>query len=287
MDEVSNFSQFLLDYGCCGFLSDESTVGEFGKWLLENQSKVVLILDGFDQLSCLKLATRFKASLDRKQTSKQWVSAVLARKVLNECKVVLTSRTYALCSLDGDFAADDSFSLQGFRTDKDVESALHLYVEGGADRDRATRCFELIKEKRLLKLVASPINAFLLFQIVETGVDFGLENLTSAHLYNMVFNKIFHTKSYGHEKAIDHKMIELERTCFRLVCQRKFVIEEDDLSDDLNFDDLEELIPVEAKINNKAFYSFNRKKFVRISHQLGQVRLISFVKTRNSTLTCI
>ena len=274
MDEVSSFSQFLLDYGCCGFFSDESTADGLGKWLLENQSKVVLIMDGFDQLSCLELTTRFKASLDRKQTSKQWISAVLARKVLSECKVVLTSRSYALCSLDGDFAADDSFSLQGFRTDKDVESALHLYAEREADRDRATRCFELIKEKGLLKLVASPINAFLLFQVVGMGVNFDFDNFTTAHLYNLVFNKIFYTKSYGHKKPFEHKMIELEKICFRLICKRKFVIEEDDLSDDLNFDDLEELIPIEAKSINKAFYSFDRKKFVRISHQLGQVRFM-------------
>ena len=277
LDEKCNFSRFLLENSCTDIFLDEAILKGFTKWLVENQTRTVVILDGLDRLVNVELPENFKSTLDRVQTSKQWISAILSRKVLSDCKVILTSRPFAICSLDGDFTANYNYTLEGLKIEN-VESALQLFVETENDKEIAKECFKVIKEKRLLKLATNPNNAFLLFQIVESGLDLESEDITTASLYNKVFNNVFHTKSYSHKEPTEEDMVKLERICFELTCKRKFVIEEEDLGDDMSFDNLNKLIPTEAKIKNKSFYSANREKSIQISHQFGQVKAYYFSK---------
>ena len=270
LHEECIFSRFLLENSCTDIFLDDTVLKGFTKWLIENQHRTVVILDGLDRLANQELPENFKATLDRVQTSKQWISAILSRKVLSDCKVILTSRPFAICNLDGDFTANYNYTLEGLKVES-VESALQLFVEKEEDKETARECFKVIKEKRLLNLATSPNNVFLLFQIVESGLDLDSEDITTASLYNKVFNNVFHTKSYSHKVPTEENMVKLEKICFELICKRKFVIEEDDLGDDLSFENLNKLIPTEAKIKNKSFYSVNREKSIQISHQFGQV----------------
>ena len=260
-----------MENSCSDIYLDDNVLNGFTKWLTENQNKTVVILDGLDRTSNLQLPKVFKTNLDKIHTSKHWISAILARKVLSNCKVILTSRPYALCSLHGDFTGNCNFKLDGF-TNKNVEMAIDLYVEKEEDKEKAKRCYKLIIEKRLLKLATNPNSIFLLFQIVDTGIDIESEDITTTSLYNKVFTNVFNTKSYAHEETNDESMIKLEKICFELICQRKFTIEKGDLGNALTFEALEKLIPIEARNINKAYYSIHRKKLVQISHQLGQVK---------------
>ena len=267
LEEESSFPRFLLENSCCDVYIDENIENGFLKWLMKSQDKLVIILDGFDQLKSLQLTKDFKSSLDKRQTSQQWISSILARKVLSNCKVVLTSRPHALCTLDGDFAADRNFSLAGLSVEN-LESALELYV----GRERKNDLFQFIKEKRLMQLATNPNNAFLLFKIFDSGLELGSEDVTTASLYNKVFDNIFMTRSYGHEEMKAEKLVKLEFICYKLTCKRKFVIEEEDLDGCLSFGELEDLIPIEARSINNAYLSTQRKKSLQISHQFGQVK---------------
>ena len=268
LDETANLSQFILDYSCCSFLNDEAILDEFSTWLLENENKVVLVFDGLDQMASLELTTNFKTSLEANQTSKQWISAILARKVLSNCKLILTSRPYALCSLDGDFTADCSLSLEGFLIEN-LESVLAFYL----NKTETEKLFVLLKNKRLVKLATNPNSAFLLIKMFEEGFKFNVDDITDTSLYNNVFESMIETKSFSVENSKD-KMRKLECVCFKLIKNKKFIIEEGDLENKLTLKDVERLIPVKAQVVKNAYNSAQREKVVKINHQHS---LVSFL----------
>ena len=261
----------MLENGCSNIDLESNKIKKgFTKWFQENENKTIIVFDGLDRINRSKLPKSVKSSLDRILTSKQWISNILARRVLTNSKVILTSRPFALCSLDGEFVTQYSYTLQGF-AEEDVQKALNLYVEREEDKDKAKSCFKTITQKNLMQLSTNPNNVFLLFQLFKSELDFESEDITAASLYNKVFNNVLRTQSYSHNKPTEEIMIKLEKMCFELTCQRKFVIEEDDLIDNLTFDDLENLVPIKAKNKSEGYRSEDREKSIQISHQLGQV----------------
>ena len=268
LDEVSNFAQFLLDNSCCSFLNDELILDEVSTWMISNENKVVLVLDGLDQISSLNLTTRFKTSLNKNQSAMHWISAILARKVLSNSKIILTSRPYALSSLHGNFTPTCIYTLHGFCVDS-LQSVLDFYL----NKTKAKTTFELLKSKRLTKLATNPNSTFLLVKAFEEGFNFDGEDITSTLLYATVFDSMFRTKSFDIENS-EEKLTLLEGVCFKLIKNKKFKIEKEDLENTLEFKDIEKLIPVEAKIVENA-YNLDRRKIVfKTNHQFALVSLL-------------
>ena len=264
----------MLENGCSNIDLENNKIKEgFTNWFRKNQNKTIVVLDGFDRIDSSKLPESSNSSLGRCLTSKQWISNILARKVLINSKVILTSRPFALCSIDGEFDTQYKYTLQGF-AEGDIHKALNFYVEREEDKDKAERCFETIKKKNLVQLSTNPNNVFLLFQLFKSESDFKSEDITATSLFNKVFNDVFKTKSYSHKEKdpAEEILIKLEKMCFKLTCQRKFVIEEDDLIENLTFKNLENLVPIKAKNKNQGYRDEDRIKSIQISHQLGQVK---------------
>ena len=265
LDEVSIFAKFLLDNSCCNFISDRLILDKLSTWLIDNGNKVVLVLDGLDQISNLKLTLKFKPSLNEKQTAKQWISAVLARKVLSDSRIILTSRSFALSSLNGEFKSDCSYSLDGFCFGS-LQSVLELYL----NKNKAREMFEQLKSKRLTNLASNPNSAFLLVKAFEENFNFNVEDITTTLLYTKVFDSMSRSKSFRVENS-EKKLTTLEKICYKLIKNKKFKIDKEDLESTLTFEDIEKLIPVEAKTIKNACNSADKKIILKINHQFAIV----------------
>lgn len=262
-NDSTNFYRFLLENSCYDIFIDKDQINGLNKWLSKNQSRVVIILDGLDRMSNTHLCTDFIVSLDKKQSSKQWVSAILARKVLSNSKVILTSRPWAVCSLDGEYTTDYSLSLDGFSAE-DIRTVLELYV----DKSEANALFKSFTDNKIVELAKNPSCTFMLIEIARDKLKVDTDDITRTYLYNRVFEKRL---SKSNRRTTDETINKIERLCYKLTLDKKFIIEDVDLIKGVKFEDIENTLPVSVKSHSAAYYSVNRKLIMEVNHQLWQV----------------
>ena len=191
---------------------------------------------------------------------------------MSNSKIILTSRSFALSSLNGDFRSSCKYSLDGFCVDS-LQSVIELYLKQiKISKTKAKQIFELLKSKKLTKLATNPNNVFLLVQAFKEGFDFDVEDITSTLLYTTVFDSMFRTSSFNVENS-EEKLTIFERICFKLIKNKKFKIEEEYLEKMMKFEEIEKLIPVVAKIVKNAITVDKRIIILKINHQFA---LVSF-----------
>ena len=246
----------------------------FVNWLIENQSRIVLVLDGLDQLTNkidLNKLSEIYPDQNEKFTPGQWLASILSRKVLTETKIILTSRPYSLSCLCGDLKPQKMFSLEGF-TKEGLEEALKLYV----DEEKRNLIQSIIKNNELGVIAANPISLFLFTKIV-TDDQIKYENLTPSKLHVAVFEKYFATKNASINTKRREKMLKIEELCYKLLTKSKLVFSQNDLVEGLNFEDLEKYVMVNASVTTSSYQNSEGEKRLVFTHQIFQVKTIRLV----------
>jgi len=276
-----NLGQFLTKYCCVDLMLDNKEFKFFVNWLVENQSRFVLILDGLDQLTNkidLNRMSEVSPDQNEKFTPGQWLASILSRKVLTETKIILTSRPYSLTCLCGDLKPQKMFTLEGF-TEAGLEEALKLYV----DEDKRNLIQRTIKNNNLGVIAANPISLFLLTKVV-TDDQIEYENLTPSKLHVAVFEKFFATKNASVNRQQQEKMLKIEETCYKLLTKSKLVFSQNDLVEGLTLEDFEKYVMVDASVITSSYQNSEGEKRLVFTHQTFQEYLAAKYVLYNSEL---
>ena len=136
---------------------------KFFEFIRQNQSKVLLILDGLDELPSSELPE---------------FTAIIQRKMLPRCHLVVTARHEAGIPMRK--VCDTLLEIEGF-TYQDSKEYIHKYFAG--KEDLAERLLDKIQnEKRLKEMTASPLNTALLCLLCDDFQGILPESRTQLYL---------------------------------------------------------------------------------------------------------
>ena len=275
LTEELSLAEFFTVYCCVDLLLTNDDREVFSDWLVRNQSRFVIVMDGLDQLSNnvdINELVDTCVPLKKRMTAGHWLAAVMSRQILTRTKVIVTSRSFSITCLSGDLKPQRLFTLEGL-TDEDLKKALTFYVEEEA---YFNQIYNTIRQHKLFKIASNPLSMFLLTKIIATDqIDY--ENLTSFNLHATVFEKFYSTKNA--QLAIDgsQKLLLIEKTCYQLLMKSKFVFSQSDLVEGLTMEDLEKYVMINASVTTSSYRSSNDEKLLAFSHQSFQVILKQFL----------
>ena len=101
------------------------------EWILENQNKITVILDGLDQTASTfqSVTVQPQADVRKKYNPFELISLVLSRKVLPYVRLILTSRPHSILNFKEDMQPDQLFYLDDLN-EEDMRSLMGFYVNG-------------------------------------------------------------------------------------------------------------------------------------------------------------
>ena len=271
LEAVSDLGDFLLTHACSELPATDRSgkSSTFISWVEENPEKICLVLDGLDRLFEKVEPQTTVVSPDDKLNGKQWLAALLSRKVLCRCSVILTSRKYAITQLEGDLQPQEVLTAGGLK-DGDVKKMFCFHF--GDDEGR--QLFEKIKGKETLAFLKSPINIYLIGKLLKQG-HVNPNDLTTHKLYLEVFESFRRTRNVSFAAGGNQgKLAAMEKLCFNLTSRNQFKFSKRDLNDGLTLEDFEKLNMVEVGCTRSAHEMTDEDLNVMFSHQLEQVSFI-------------
>ena len=163
---------------------------KFFEFIRQNQSKVLLILDGLDELPSSKLPE---------------FTDIIQGKMLPLCHLVVTAREEA--GIPVRKVCDTLLEIKGF-TDQDSEEFIHKYFAG--KEDLAEKLLDKIQnEESLQELTANPLNTALLCLLCEDFQGILPESRTQLYLEIIQCVLIRYRKKKGLPVENDQDMIEI------------------------------------------------------------------------------
>ena len=189
-----------------GAIDDQLLPGEinqkerekFFKFIRQNQSKVLLILDGLDELPPDKLPE---------------FTDIIQGKMLPLCHLVVTARLEAGIPMRK--VCDTLLEIEGF-TYQDSEEYIHKYFSG--KEDLAEKLLDRIQnEKRLKEMTANPLNTALLCLLCEDFQGILPESRTQLYLEIAQCVLIRYRKKKGLPVENDEDLIEIYKDQLKLL----------------------------------------------------------------------
>ena len=171
---------------------------KFFEFIRQNQSKVLLVLDGLDELPSSKLAE---------------FTDIIQGKMLPLCHLVVTARHEAGIAMRK--VCDTLLEIEGF-TYQDSEEYIHKYFSG--KEDLAEKLLDRIQnEKRLKQMTANPLNTALLCLLCEDFQGILPESRTQLYLEIAQCVLIRYRKKKGLPVENDEDLIEIYKDQLKLL----------------------------------------------------------------------
>ena len=272
-DQNKKFSlgQFFTKHSCVDLLLVDEESKRFVEWIFKNQSRIILVFAGLDQLNKtidLDKLSKKTLTFDDEATSGHWLASILSRQILTKTKIIVTSRPYALTCLCGDLRPQKKFKLDGF-SELNFKKVLKFYID---NEIKLGQVYSTIKQNKLDHIVSNPISMYLITKIIsDDQVDY--ENLTSFGLHAIVFEKLYATKNIQLDEKGNEKIKKIEETCYRLLMKSKFVFSQKDLVEGLTLEDFEKYAMVDASVTVSSYKNSIDEKRLVFCHQLVQVQI--------------
>ena len=255
--------------------SDHAIVDDFN-WVVRNQDKCTLVLDGLDQ-SPFEISNPPPSNVTMNDilTPADIISLLLSRKFLPGIKIIVTSRPHSITNLQPRIQPDLTLFLNDL-SKKDMITLIDHYL----DIEDSQKFLEIVEQKsfRIYQLIYNPLFLRLFSMLyVEVGDSIWLYTSTTAKLYIELIKRLQCSSNYGNEDDIYDVSFKLERIAFDTTMNDSVVFEQKDLDrhnlttnqvQDLVFSSLTTSIGENSSIVGSVLMYFN--------HQSIQVRFVQF-----------
>ena len=265
----------LFELGMMYFSSDisfnENCLNIAFAWLLANQHKIAVVLDGLDQARfCLQ---KFKASSEidvhKKYLPSELIFLILSRKLLPRVRLILTSRPHSILNFDKAIQPDFVLYLD-YLTEASMITLFRFYIKSD-DADQIIKKL-LAKSPRIQQLTYSPLFLRLFCHLYEiTGDEIWTIVESTANLFDELLNRLQHCAHNGSQLDEDEIMAKLSKLAYFKTTQRSVVITQEDLSEcGVTPNEVQDLmIGVHANASNSAVVGSNMFYFAHQSIQVS------------------
>ena len=232
-------------------------------WILANQSKCLLVLDGLDQAQF----DLNKAPTAKEHNARLNVSTIIAclfnKTFLPKVRIIVTSRPHALIPLHHSLRPDKIYQLQGLS--QDDTATLLRYFAGDQFKSLWSQLNQMGPKWKDLCRSPLILQMFFLSQI-NLSYTIG-EATTSTQIFATVLKYFKHSK---HNRAEFHKVQEkLARLAYNTSINNQITITWTDVKkEDLDENEIHDLIIVIPGYKGMSFRVFDLEKELYFSHQL-------------------
>ena len=261
--------KFLHQNSTIDFYPEESDLESLKYWLKYNQKRLVVVLDGLDQLKGEIILPDELPDIDCEESSSIWLGYLMGRKILKKSKLFVTSRTLAFIALNGELQPTENYSLYDF-DDSRVLKVLKFCFANKADE-----LFNKIKENDVLSIAKHPMSAFLIGNsYIEENFD--LTDVTMYLLYLRLFEK-FHCKTNvaGTRKPnLDVVMRKVEEISYHMILKDQYIVTSKLIEgyEQVTLKDFENVLMIDAGGNGENSYEVDdNEKVVVFNHQIQLV----------------
>ena len=266
--------KFLLQNCTIDFYPGEYDLKNLNNLLKYNQNKVVIIMDGLDQVKGEITLSDELPDIEDEETSLTWLGYLMGRKILKKCKLFVTSRPLAFIELNGDLQPTELFSLYDFE-DSRVLKALEFYFPNTSDN-----IYKKIKEAEIINIAQHPMSAFLIGTSYNDG-DYDLADTTLYQMYMKLFEKYLSKTKVAATKKPNFQalMRKIEEICYNMIKSDQYVVTTELLKDyvPITLKDFEDVLTVDAGSKAGTSYQVDEnEKVVVFNHQLV---LVSYFTT--------
>ena len=232
-------------------------------WILVNQEKCLLVLDGLDQAQ-FDLKDEPTAQDHNSPLKVSIIVACLFKKTfLPKVRIIVTSRPHALIPLHHSLRPDKIYQLQGLSKD-DTATLLRCFA-GHRFEDMSRQLNQM--GPKLQDLCRSPLilQMFYLSQI-NPSKSIG-EAITLTGIFATVLENLQHSK---HNRAEFHKVLEkLARLAYNTFINNQIMITLVDLKiESLDESEIHDLVIIIPGYENMSFKILDLEKTLYFSHQL-------------------
>ena len=225
----------LFKLGMMYFSSDvrfnENQIDIAFSWLLVNQHKITIVLDGLDQarFSLQKCEAPTEIDVHKKYLASELFFMILSRKLLPGVRLILTSRPHSILNFDKAIQPNVVLYLDDLSED-DMKKLIHFYLKCD-DVDKIIN--KLIdKSPRIQQLTYCPLFLRLFCNLYEMAADEIWTIVEStANLFDELLTRLQHCAHKGSQLDEDEIMTKLSKLAYNKTTQRSVVITQNDLSE--------------------------------------------------------
>ena len=213
-------------------------------WLLVNQNKVSLVLDGLDQarLQLNNVEIPPFDDINKKYQPSELISLILSRKILPGLRLILTSRPHSVLNFDSNIQPNFTVYLDDLAHD-DMKRLMRFFIN--AD------CVELLIEKIMQKspkvqqLVYCPLFLRLFCQLYNTVEDDEIWTTvqSTANLFDELLTRLQHSAHNASEFDEDGILDNLSKLAYEKTMSGSVVITQEDLiNENIESDMVQDLV---------------------------------------------
>ena len=199
-------------------------------WLLANQHKISIILDGLDQIrfSLQNCEAPTEIDVHKKYLASELLYLILARKVLPKVRLILTSRPHTILNLEKEMRPSYVFYLDDLSED-DMKILLRFYIKTEDVDEMIEKLLE--KSPKIQQLTFCPLFLRLfchLYEIVGDEIWKTVESI--ANLFDELLSRLHNCAHKGSQFQEDEIMTKLSKLAYHKTIERSVVITQEDLS---------------------------------------------------------
>ena len=224
----------LFKLGLMYFSSDirfnENQINEAFAWLLANQHKVTLVLDGLDQARFKPNRLELPPYVDTNKSYKpsELLFLILSRYILPDVRLILTSRPHSILNFDKAIQPKLVVYLDDLSED-DMKTLFRFYLKSD-DTDKIIKKL-LDKSPRIQQLTYCPLFLRLFCHLYEiAGDEIWTIVESTANLFDELLTRLQHCAHKGSQLDEDEVMTKLSKLAYNKTTQRSVVITQEDLS---------------------------------------------------------
>ena len=257
--------ELLLDNKFDNFEFTSEKCKKVFSWILLNQSKCLLVLDGLDQALFINNLNKQPPSVkhDERLTISVIIACLFKKTFLPNARIIVTSRAHALSHLHHTLRPDNVYQLQGLSQD-DTATLLRCFA-GDQFEDMYCKLTQLSPKLKDLCRCPLILQMFFLSQ-KKPSMHIG-EATTLTRIFTVVLKTLVHSKhNRGEFENIQDKLASLAYNT--LIKNQIMITWEEAKKENLEENEIHDLIVVIPGYQELSFHVLESENMLFFSHQL-------------------
>ena len=238
---------FIFKLGMLFFSNDfkinENNLDVAFAWLLSNQHKVTIVLDGLDQARFSVQDCKIPRIIDvyEKYKASELLVLLLSRKFLPDVRLILTSRPHSILKFHESIQPNFVLYLDDL-SEEDMKVLFRFYIKTENVDEIIDKLLE--KSPKIQQLTFCPLFLRLFCHLYEIiGDEIWTVVSSTANLFDELLNRLQHSAHKSSQLDEDEVMTKLSKLAYNTTMQRSVVITQEDLSKcEITPDDVQDLM---------------------------------------------
>ena len=198
-------------------------------WLLANQHKITIVLDGLDQARFSLQSCQVSKEIDVNKTysASEILYLILSRNVLPKVRLILTSRPHSILKFENTIQPNYILFLDDL-SEEDMKKLIRFYIKTESVDKIIDKILE--KSQRIHQLTFCPLFLRLFCHLYEiVGDEIWIIIKSTANLFDELLNRLQSCAHKASQLDEDEIMTKLSKLAYKTTMQRSVVITQEDL----------------------------------------------------------